>query len=212
MSENYSNEMFNINERVKLMLKVRKEKGVFTPEELDVLDLRSHNNVFSNLNNISDDMDIAMLVTNGGLAYSSDGRMHNVGITHALLANMINVAYLKNNGSYQSWFTERDSNKATTTYEMFVNQYFYKMFGDEGFRKLLSGDGVGFMKDLENYGATNEEITKFEDAIDNSVFTGEYSMEDEMFMAKFSDNIAKGRFLYESSMVDEVIETKKRTL
>lgn len=212
MSDNYSNEMFNINERVKLMLKVRKEKGVFTPEELDVLDLRSHNNVFSNLNNISDDMDIAMLVTNGGLAYSSDGRMHNVGITQALLANMINVAYLKNNGSYQSWFTERDSNKATTTYEMFVNQYFYKMFGDEGFRKLLSGDGVGFMKDLENYGATNEEITKFEDAIDNSVFTGEYSMEDEMFMAKFSDNIAKGRFLYESSMVDEVIETKKRSL
>lgn len=211
MSENYSDEIFNINERVKLLLKARKKMGVFTEEELQALDSRSHDNIFSNIDKINDDMDIAMLVTNGGLSYRTNEKIYNLGITQAILENYINIAYLQNKGSYQSWFSKRDENKDETVYELFAGSYFDKMFGAEGYRKIFSGDGEGFMKDLEKYGATQEEIEKFDIAINNSLFNGEYVKEEDKFMSDFSKKIAQGRKLYESSPLEEK-ETKKRTL
>lgn len=206
MSYNYSgNEMFDIIGRSK---KIRDEfKPYFTEQEMDVLKRRNSDNVISCLNEINDDLALALVICNGGLVYKENNAIYNLGVTQALLSAKIASAY-----GVHSWFMDRDEDKQITIYERFANDYFDKMFGEKGYRQLFSGDSEGFMKDFRNYGATDEEILSFDRAINNSVFTGEYNLEDEKMVSKLCSKISEGRKTYNSIPVEENIETKKKTL
>lgn len=200
-------EMINLIARADLLRKVMFYGGLFSEEEAEVLEARSHNNVISFEEQVEDDLDLALLITNGGLTYRTNEKIYNLGITQALLARKIEATY-----GEKTWFMERDEGKAPTLYETFAGEYFDEMFGDEGKRKLYSGDGEGFMEDLKKYGATEEEISKLDTAINNSTFNGEYIPEEVNFVSKFCKKIAEGRKLYESTAKEQTSEAKKKTL
>lgn len=207
MSDNYSNdEIFDVIGRAK---KIRDEfKPYFTEQEMKTLKEKSSDNVINCLSEIHDDLDLALAVCNGGLVYRDNNAIYNLGMTQALLASRVEAAY-----GVHSWFIKRDADKDVTLYEKFVNVYFNSMFGHNGYRQLFSGDSEGFMNDFRKYGATDEEILKFDRAINNSVFTGEYSLDDFNMAHNLYKKVSEGRKKYESlPREEEIIETKKKTL
>lgn len=202
-----NNEMFDVVNRAKKLREVMFYKSnVFNEEEKTVLNDRSSSYVIEHLNDINDDLDLAIVITNYGLAYTEDNISYNVGITQALLAKQIEMAY-----GVKSWFMERDINKQPTIYEKLTNDYFDKMFGANGKRQLFTGDAKGFMDDFRKYGATDEEILSFDKAIFNSVFNGEYSLEDDKQVSELCEKISKARIAYESKP-EELSEAIKKTL
>ena len=190
MSENSFENVEKMARRIDKFKSVLFNKEIFTIDEAIRLRNEGNKSVDDNYKNLNDDLDIVMALTqnfNNESAKSS-------GIVKALLAKQVETAI-----GVKPDFMERDQDKQITLYESFVSEHFDKMFGEEGYRKIFSGNYEGFMKDFETYGATSEEIDRLEQAINNSISHGEYNLEDDRFMTDFSDKISKGRFLYEST-------------
>lgn len=204
MSDNV--EMFDVIGREEKLIEVFFNSGYFSKEEADTFMARSHNNVFSGIDKIKDDLDLAMLITDGGLVYRDENAVYNLGITQALLSKEVELTY-----GVKSWFMERDQGKQPTLYEYFTNQYFISMFGDRGYRQLFSGDSKSFIEDFKKYGGTEEELLDLDRAINNSVFLGEYNRNDNEKATELCNKITKGRKEYESSSIEKT-DSKKMNL
>ena len=186
MSENYSNEMFDMINRTKKIL--NNAKSLYNDADFEALKAKAHDNVARCEHMINDDLTLALCITTGGVCYEEDGVIYNSSINDALLAKQIETAY-----GVKSKFMERDAEKQLTLYEIFANDYFDKMFGEQGYRQLFSGDSTGFMTDFRNYGATDEEILKFDDVIKKSIKTGAYDKDDAIFLAEVCTRVSEKR-------------------
>lgn len=219
MTGNYSNEkeMFDLVGRTRKILNLARK--LYSPEDFKALKAKAHDNVTKCKDMINDDLTLALCITTGGLVYEENNAIYNTGITQAMLSKQVETAY-----GVKSWFMERDSEKQITLYELFVNEYFDKMFGERGYKQLFSGDATGFMRDFKMYGELagikdNEELTekilRFDRAINNSVFKGEYSFKDCSAVSEFCLKIEEGRKIYEANQkLEEPVKktTKKKTL
>ncbi len=193
MSENYSNENFDLKSRSKKLLEVMSQKDILTEEEIKTLENRSNDAVDKFADQIKDDVSLAIALTNGGLVYKDGENRYFLGVTEALLAKTIETAY-----QVKSDFMKRDEDKQPAIYESFTNEYFDKMFGKNGYKQLFLGDGKGFIKDFMRYGATLKEITDFDRIISKSVDGVGFDINDWYFVDKLSKKIEQGRKTYES--------------
>lgn len=199
MSENNFENLEALKIRIDKLKNVLFNKEVFTIDEAIRLRDEGTKSVVKNIEELNSDLDLAIALTqNFDNEYSKES-----GIVRSLLAKQVETAL-----GVKTDFMERDQDKQITLYESFVSEHFDKMFGKEGYRKIFSGNFEGFMKDFENYGATTAEIDRLNQAINNSILHGEYSLDDDRFMTDFSDKISKGRFLYESTPKKEKEDTR----
>ena len=214
MSENYSEEIFDLVGRTRKIL--NNARSLYSDEDFKALKAKAHDNVARCEHMINDDLSLALCITTGGLSYVQDGVIYNSSITDALLAKQIETAY-----GVKSKFMERDAEKQLTLYEIFANEYFDKMFGEQGYRQLFSGDSAGFMADFRNYGATDEEILKFDKIIKKSIDTGAYDHEDATFLSEICTKVSDKRQQLAGQKIETATElweenvktpTKKKTL
>lgn len=186
MSENYSNEMFDLVNRTRKIL--NNARSLYNEEDFKSLKAKAHDNVSRCESMINDDLSLALCITTGGLSYYENGVIYNSALTDALLSKQVETAY-----GVKSDFMHRDEDKQPTLYEIFANEYFDKMFGDNGYRQLFSGDSTGFMSDFRKFGATNEEIIKFDNVIKKSIETGAFDMEDAGFLLEMCTKVSENR-------------------
>lgn len=208
MSENYSKEMKDIVTRVGILNSVLFNESIFNPNEVSALRTKANSSVVDHLDSINSDLDLAMSMT-GNIDNKSARESR---IVQSILSKQIETSY-----GVKTDFMERDQNKQVTVYETFTNDYFSRMFGNQGYRRIFTGDYNGFLQDFKNYGATDSEIVEFNRAIANSVDTGEYNHEDYISTSYLCKKVEKGRILFEKvsnlrelvDSMDENIATKK---
>lgn len=217
MSENYSEEMFDLVGRTRKILNLA--RVLYSDEEFKALKANAHTNVANFEKAINSDLELAQTITSGGLMYHEGNSVRNISITNALLAKQIESAY-----GVKTDFMHRDEDKQITLYETFANDYFGKMFGEKGYRQLFEGKGKEFTEDFKKYGATEEEIDRLEKALENSIETGEYNLADNRFASELCTKVSENRKKYagepvkiaaelweEAAYINEV-PTKKKTL
>lgn len=209
MSENYSKEMYDIVTRVDRLNNVIFNSSIFSSNETSNLKMESNKRVVDHIDSLKTNLDIALTMTNNIDNKSSrDSR-----IFQSVLAKQVETAL-----GEKTDFMDRDVDKQVTIYESFVNEYFSRMFGVQGYRRIFTGDYTGFMLDFKNYGATDDEIVNFNRAITTSVDTGEFNNNDFNMVKNLCDKVEKGRKLFEESskvIDDEPIEfniKSKKTL
>ena len=208
MSENYSKDINDIVTRVGKLSSVLFNELIFNPDEASLHKKEASSSVVNHLDIVNNDLDLAMSMT-GNIDNKSARESR---IVQAVLSKQIETAY-----GVKSSFMERDQSKQVTVYETFTNEYFSRMFGKQGYRRIFTGDYNGFLQDFRNYGATNEEIVEFNRAITNSVDTGEYNHEDYNIVSNICKKVEKGRVLFEKisnlrefvANIDENVPTKK---
>lgn len=111
-----------------------------------------------------DDIDILRAICNNGLNYEKDGKTYFNGLTTALFKSVKNAIY----------FTEDEGTTLPTIEEVVVYEY-GKLFStpendSEGYKMLFTGEGSKLYDRLVSYNLSIEEIGKFSDIIDESVF------------------------------------------
>lgn len=199
MSENYSNEMFDLVDRTRKILNLA--RNLYSEEGFKTFKARAHNNVVNHVIDIKDDLDLAKTITFGGLTYTENGVVRNEAITNVLLAKQIETAY-----GVKSEFMKRDSEKQITLYEMFANDYFGKMFGEKGYRQLFEGNGKEFTEDFKKYGASEEDVERLDKALDNSIKTGEYNPNDNKFAFDLCTRVSENRRKLEGKRIMSATE------
>ncbi len=204
MSENYSKEMYDIVTRVDRLNSVIFNPSIFSPDEASNLKAESNKRIASHIDSLRTNLDIVMTMTNNIDNKSArDSR-----IFQSLLAKQVETAL-----GEKTNFMDRDVDKQVTIYESFANDYFSRMFGIQGYRRVFTGDYNGFMQDFKKYGATDEEIINFNRAIITSVDTGEFNNDDFKMVKDLCAKVEKGRELFEKSsmiMDDEPMEVNNK--
>ncbi len=188
MSENYSKEMKDIVTRADKLSSILFNESIFNPDEIALLKKEANNSIVSHLDIINNDLDLVMAMT---------GNIDNKSARESRILQSIFAKYIEAAYGVKTDFMERDQNKQVTVYEAFANDYFPRMFGKQGYRRIFTGDYNGFLQDFSNYDATDEEIVEFNRAITNSVDTGEYNHDDYKLVDKICDKVEKVRILSE---------------
>ncbi len=189
MSENYSKKTYN--ERVDALCKVMYHTGYFSDEEADKYETEARTRAEAARNNVIDNLDLAFIMTGN----KENEVARESGIVNAILGSVVQTTFLE-----PAWYMQRDDERSvneqtllTTQYEIFVNEQMHPMFGPEGYRKILSGNYEGFMKDFMKYGAKPEEIVDFELGLIDSVFNGIYAAKSAKLASELCYRVSKNR-------------------